>query len=227
MSQPKHDVLRTSIEAASPLSGTVMIHPDEKVFHVKDNLYIGTEFGARDANIFDTIGFKAVINLTAGPSKVPNAFQEKGVEYLSMEIVDAPGANLRPVLDKTFETLSRWRQDNLCVLVHCSAGLSRSASVILGWLMQEGDGRSLHDAVQILTDARGRKLMVNPSFWMELAALERRTMHRPRGTPPSIDFTPWWIETFGAMGVSEEAVRRALHAGDWVDYEAASQELFD
>ena len=86
---------------------------------------------------------------------------------------------------------------------------------------------SLAQAVARVTAARGRKLQINPSFWMELAILERELSGSPAGTAPSFDFSAWWIEDFTRMGVPEPRIRAALEKGDWVDFNVASAALFE
>jgi len=94
-----------------------------------------------------------------------------------------PGANLRAALRPAVAFIEEHRILGRRVLVHCSAGLSRSASVVVAWLMSpphfatgptgvEGAGprRNLTEAVTLLTASRGRRLQINPAFWLELAA---------------------------------------------------------
>jgi hypothetical protein len=116
-----------------------------------------------------------------------------------------------------------WVRQNMAVCVHCSAGLSRSASVVVAWLMR-ANRLNLASAVTLVTQRRGRKLQINPSFWMSLAIWERELLGLLPGTPPSFDFSAWWVEDFGRMGFPAAAIRRALaapDAGDWVDFERA------
>ena len=123
--------------------------------------------------------------------------------------------------------IDSWRAEGKTVLVHCSAGLSRSASIILAYLLRsQPAGTRLRDAVALLTSARGRMLQVNPGFWMQLAAEERRLDGTGTGTVPSFDFTAWWEEDFGRMGVGCEKIREALRTGDWIDFNVASDFMF-
>jgi hypothetical protein len=222
---------------------TAPVLPSEKFFHVKGGVFLGTEYGAVDPVTFKSLGIGAVVNLACTKSNVvPNAFAADGVAYLCFPLSDLPGANVRSIFKPAVEFIEEHRSSGTRVLVHCSAGLSRSASIVVAWLMNsevrlrpasaEASGaidsrHILHDAVTLLACARGRRLQINPGFWLELAAEERRLMGWKRGTPPSLDFSGWWIEDFGRMGVPDEKILAALIVGDYVDWDAASGALFD
>ncbi len=170
----------------------------------------------------------AVVNVTAGDRRVPNVFagrkrREGGgeIEYAHYELQDLAGANLESVLEGALPRIAQWIEQGTPTLVHCSAGLSRSASVVLAHRMT-ARRETLAQAVDYVQRRRGRRLQVNPSFWMVLAARERLLHGLPPGTPPSFDFTPWWLEDFGAMGFAEEKIIHALHVeGDWVHFPRA------
>jgi protein-tyrosine phosphatase len=196
----------------------------EKIFHVADGVFIGSEYGAVDDETFRTLNIRAVINLACtGHTIVPNAFESSGVEYINYKVSDLAGADIRSVFPVAVENIARWRGEGRRVLVHCSAGLSRSASVVVAWLMS--GGRSLGDAVRLLQEARGRKLQINPGFWTQLAAEERRLTGAGPGTIPSYDFVNYWLEDFGRMGFGREKIEEALRSADYVFFNAAMEQM--
>merc|ERR1712232_1063722 len=144
---------------------------------------------------------------TKGERKVPNHFADRGVMYINYELTDQPGEDImtRGIREGTLE-IDRVLGSGKTVLVHCSAGLSRSASVVVAWLMKSAD-LTLEQAVEEVSFRRGRRLQINPSFWMALARWERELRGLQPGTPPSLDFTPWWLEDFGHMGFSQESIK--------------------
>lgn len=211
-----------------PFDEQIPVGPEEKVFRVHDQVYLGSEFGALDPCVFAELQVTAVINITNGDRKVPNEMAANGVEYVNFEIADQPGENiLREGIREGVPKIDAWVAAGKTVLVHCSAGLSRSASMVVAWCMhaQGMPPQSLGGAVARVQAARGRRLQINPSFWMNLATWERELFHLPAGTMPTQDFTPWWVEGFSRMGFTEDAIRRALEVGDWVNFEPAFQHL--
>eukprot|EP00928_Gymnodinium_smaydae_P081929 TRINITY_DN65358_c0_g1_i1.p1 TRINITY_DN65358_c0_g1~~TRINITY_DN65358_c0_g1_i1.p1 ORF type:complete len:262 (-),score=29.10 TRINITY_DN65358_c0_g1_i1:44-829(-) len=199
----------------------------EQIFEVRAGVYWGSEFGARNPELFQIFRIGAVMNITAGERMVPNVFEDAGVEYINYQLTDQPGEDIlsRGIREGVVE-IDKLHGKGTPVFIHCSAGLSRSASVALAWLMKY-ERLTLSEAVHDLTRRRGRRLQINPSFWMALATWEREIQGHVAGTPPSFDFTPWWIEDFQRMGFSsEEKIRRALvQYGDWVSFEAAFEHL--
>ncbi|CAK0866143.1 unnamed protein product, partial [Prorocentrum cordatum] len=142
------------------------------VFHIKDHVFLGTRFAAMDRAIFDALEIKAVVNLTAGASRVPNRFEAWGVQYLHVELMDELVTDPSQAVPMGVAALRRWGEDGLNVLVHCQMGLSRSTLLVLAWLMRHA-GLSLKAAAGLMVERRGRRPKCNPSFWFYLAALER------------------------------------------------------
>lgn len=201
-----------------------LVGPGEKIFHVLGGVFLGSEFGAVDETTVRGLGIKHIINCTAGSRKVENKFASEGIGYTNFELHDQIGERPRSSIDKACELIPALEAKGLRVLVHCSAGLSRSVTVILGYLMKV-KRMSLKEAVEATTAGRGRKLMCNASFWSALLALEREMTGKP-DAPPSFDFTDWAVQDLARLGLAEEAVRKALVECKF-DADAAFSKLFD
>lgn len=157
---------------AAALSGAALVGESEKVFHIWQHVYLASEYGAVDDEAFRELGFKLVVNCTSGHFKVANKYAARGVEYLNFEIHDHVGENPTRAIAEGCDALVRAGAAGHRAMVHCSAGLSRSATVVLGWLMK-GCGMSLAEAVRVATAGRGRRMQCNPSFWTGLMKVER------------------------------------------------------
>eukprot|EP00927_Polykrikos_kofoidii_P033147 TRINITY_DN28057_c0_g1_i1.p1 TRINITY_DN28057_c0_g1~~TRINITY_DN28057_c0_g1_i1.p1 ORF type:complete len:286 (-),score=33.32 TRINITY_DN28057_c0_g1_i1:44-781(-) len=202
-----------------PFDQQIPVGEEERMFHIVDHVFVGSEFGASDRALLDALNITAVINVTAGSRRVPNHFDGAGIDYIHYELFDQPGADPSEAARGGADAISRWGADSRRVLVHCSAGLSRSVTVVLAWLM-ETKSFDLAEAVALVDVRRGRRVQCNPSFWCFLAALERRLRSLAPGTPPSLDFTPWFVDDFSRMGFDKDRVRQLLQAeADWVHFD--------
>uniref|UniRef100_A0A7S0QBJ6 Uncharacterized protein n=1 Tax=Coccolithus braarudii TaxID=221442 RepID=A0A7S0QBJ6_9EUKA len=167
--------------------------------------------------------------MTSGSSLVANVFEHSHrVKYVHYALVDQLGENIltKGIRERT-RLLSECLANGECpVLVHCNAGLSRSATVLIAWLMA-AHSLTLSSAIERVSACRGRPLHINPSFWMALAAWERELRGWPPRTPPSFNFRPAWVEHFEAMGCARDQIERAVRdEGDWVDFDRAFNVLF-
>lgn len=163
--------VQASLEAARSVSEDQShASSEEQIFCIWDHLYLGTEFGATSHSVFEDCRIGFVINLTNGKKRVPNHFEE-AASYVNYELADQPGENImRRGIREGTQHISRWLLNcndaaRPALLVHCMAGLSRSATVIIAWLMS-AQGMRLKEAVAHVTERRGRTLHINPSFWM-------------------------------------------------------------
>jgi protein-tyrosine phosphatase len=194
-------------------AGTALVGPAEKIFHVCDHLFLASEFGATDSKVISAFKIGHIVNCTGGSRKVPNVFEGKGVAYTGYALHDQVGENASPSIAKGYELLSELHAKKTNVIVHCSAGLSRSVTVVLGYLMK-AKKLSMKEAVALVEQGRGRKVMCNASFWAALLAHERKLSGKP-GAPPTFDFSAWVVDDFTRMGLAEKDVRRELKAANF------------
>lgn len=88
------------------------------------------------------------------------------VPLLVLALWDNPGASLEPHLTLATEFMRQHRR----VLVHCRMGRSRSAAVVVGFLMREY-GLSFADALARVRDTRPI-VRINPGFTAQLLAAQ-------------------------------------------------------
>mmetsp|Transcript_12632 Transcript_12632/g.25767 ORF Transcript_12632/g.25767 Transcript_12632/m.25767 type:complete len:266 (+) Transcript_12632:1642-2439(+) len=185
-------------EAKEKSTGVALVGPKEKIFHVHGHLFLGSQFGAVDQQCIRSLGIQHVVNCTAGSMKVENKFASEGVSYSNFELHDKIGENALPSIEKSYEVIAPLESSGKRVLVHCSAGLSRSATIVLGYLMK-AKAMSMREAVEVATEGRGRMLQCNASFWSALLQWERKLTGKANAKP-SFDFTDWIVEDFMRYG---------------------------
>lgn len=112
---------------------------------VSGGLFIGGAGAARNLKALRKRAITAVVN--AAPS-VPCYFKdcpEDEFTYLSLPLFDDPDADLAPHIQAAIAFISAARARGAGVLVHCYAGQSRSAALVIAYLMASR-GMSLMEA---------------------------------------------------------------------------------
>eukprot|EP00435_Cladocopium_sp_Y103_P062273 s1206_g23.t2 len=153
------EVLKLSLDAAAGEHVDVSCAAErEQVFQILPGLFLGSEFGASNPLVIDSCNIRVIINLTSGHAKIPNQFEK--CRYVNYELVDQPGEDI----------LSFAIREGVKEL-DCMEGTSRKllsltdGCVVVAYVMCY-EGRNLSQAVDHVTRCRGRRLRINPSFWM-------------------------------------------------------------
>lgn len=124
---------------------------EQSVSNIVDGLWLGSEGAASSRQFFEKENIKACINAT--PS-VLNNFAATGVEYLRLSLDDDPGKHDMSRMQEYLPLAVEWLRIHhqvlgLNVLVHCHAGVNRSATVVCAYLMKHF-GMTFKDAVEFL-----------------------------------------------------------------------------
>lgn len=128
-------------------------------------LYLGSQDAARHAAALKDKNVALVVNVATG---IEVDFHE-GIKYLNLPILDTPESNLLAILDAAMDAISETLHCGGGVLVHCNAGVSRSASVVIAWLMKEQ--RMSYDEAYGIVKAVKRDICPNRGFEMQLRSL--------------------------------------------------------
>ncbi|XP_067995967.1 dual specificity protein phosphatase 13B [Melanerpes formicivorus] len=146
-----------------------MGHADE----VWPNLYVGDLYIARDKVQLSQMGISHVVDAAAGRFHIdtgPKFYKDLSVDYYGVEAKDNPNFDLSiyfyPVAQYIKAALSSPRGK---VLVHCAMGISRSATLVLAFLMI-CENMSLADAIQTVRSHRG--ICPNSGFLKQLWELD-------------------------------------------------------
>ncbi|XP_038165907.1 dual specificity protein phosphatase 13 [Arvicola amphibius] len=150
---------------------TTLTHINE----VWPNLFLGDAYAARDKNRLIQLGITHVVNVAAGKFQVDTGakfYRGTPLEYYGIEADDNPFFDLSVY----FLPVARYIRDALNtprnrVLVHCAMGVSRSATVVLAFLMI-CENMTLVDAIQ--TVQAHRDICPNSGFLRQLQVLDNR-----------------------------------------------------
>jgi protein-tyrosine phosphatase len=100
-----------------------------------NTLYIGNLGAAENEDLLAKKSIKAVLSVLEG-SLVPNNLHTLGITHKSIDIEDYEDVDISKYFDSALEFINlNIKHTN--VLVHCLAGRSRSATIILAYLIKE------------------------------------------------------------------------------------------
>ncbi len=133
-----------------------------------DRLYLGNSCNAR--NYYDLLEDDIGLIVNASPC-ISNYFK-KEFEYINIDVKDISGANILPFLSDTVDNMHKYITDNPSknILVHCFMGSSRSATVIIAYLIKYLN-YSLIDAMQFVKTKRV-VVNLNKDFYNQLEIFE-------------------------------------------------------
>ena len=138
-------------------------HPDWKISTIIDNqLYLGAREGAEDEEIIKERNIQSILSICTCSVAVPSMIKE----YKMIELDDDPNETIDHYFDTAFEFLDNCTKP---VLVHCEAGMSRSATIVIAWLMHQG--KTLNQAYRYVKEKR-TLISPNNGFFNKLYLLQ-------------------------------------------------------
>ncbi|NXD11209.1 DS13B phosphatase, partial [Nothocercus nigrocapillus] len=157
-------------------------HPTGHVDEVWPNLYVGDLYVARDKAELSRMGISHVVDAAAGRFRIdtgPKFYKDLPADYYGVEAEDNPDFDLSiyfyPVARYIRAALKTPRGK---VLVHCAMGISRSATLVLAFLMI-CEEMSLADAIRAVRAHRG--VCPNSGFLRQLWELDLQLGRERRG----------------------------------------------
>ncbi|XP_027453062.2 dual specificity phosphatase DUPD1 [Zalophus californianus] len=151
------------------------------VNEVWPQLYIGDEATALDRYGLQKAGFTHVLNAAHGHWNVdtgPDYYRDMAIEYHGVEADDLPTFDLSvffyPAAAFIDAALS---QDHSKILVHCVMGRSRSATLVLAYLMIHKN-MTVVDAIRQV--AKNRCVLPNRGFLKQLRELDKQLVEQRR-----------------------------------------------
>uniref|UniRef100_A0A8C5T1L8 protein-tyrosine-phosphatase n=1 Tax=Laticauda laticaudata TaxID=8630 RepID=A0A8C5T1L8_LATLA len=138
----------------SPLSNSQPSFPVE----ILPYLYLGCAKDSTNLDVLEEFGIKYILNVTPN---LPNLFENAGeFKYKQIPISDHWSQNLSQFFPEAISFIDEARGKNCGVLVHCLAGISRSVTVTVAYLMQKLN-LSMNDAYDIV---KMKKSNISPNF---------------------------------------------------------------
>lgn len=131
---------------------------------LSDNLYIGDLKAATMPKLMKDMDI--IINLSC--YRYPEL---ESKTYIHEDIPDTPEYDISQHFDKLSEIIHEGILNNKRVFVHCVAGISRSSTIVLAYMIKK-TRTSLYMSLMFMNFARRQKTLPNEGFLKQLQALE-------------------------------------------------------
>lgn len=119
-------------------------------------LYLGSAYHASRKDMLDALGITALINVSAN---CPNHFEEH-FQYKSIPVEDSHKADISSWFNVAIDFIDSVKNAGGRVFVHCQAGISRSATICLAYLMRTNRVK-LDEAFEFV---KQRRSIISPNF---------------------------------------------------------------
>ncbi|XP_054977548.1 dual specificity protein phosphatase 19 isoform X1 [Sorex araneus] len=139
---------------------------DLQVGVVKPWLLLGSQDAAHDLDTLRNHKVTHILNVACG---VENIFLSD-FTYKNVSILDLPETNILSYFPECFEFIKQAKMKDGVVLVHCNAGVSRAAAIVIGFLM-ESEEISFTSAFSLVKNARP-SICPNAGFMEQLRAYQ-------------------------------------------------------
>lgn len=174
--------LETQPSAVEPLAAAAEVETEvraenrcclENCDWIMPNLYLGGIEAAIDSRGLRGQGVEAVVCCNRELEFATSNFIQ-GIEYYRVDVEDMGREPIELFFPEASEFIHTQLLQERSVLVHCTAGVSRSASVLLAYLMEYG-GYSLYDAFFLIHRHRPT-ITPNPGFMERLRDYEKEIL---------------------------------------------------
>jgi len=133
---------------------------------ISDLLYLGPVSATSNTGFLSREGITQILSIGKSP-----AAQIDGITYLRLGLTDEEESDITEVVQRACEFIDAAAESGgEKVLVHCSAAISRSPTIVAAYLMKSR-GMTLRESLQALVKARS-VVSPNPGFLRQLSDME-------------------------------------------------------
>ena len=105
---------------------------EDSINYIIDNIYLGDKEAAKDEELLKKYNITAVVNCA-------NSFNSKyqDLRFIVLSMHDESSQNLFPKIEIGYKFIKANSKGKNNIFVHCQAGRSRSASMVIFYIMKE------------------------------------------------------------------------------------------
>lgn len=140
-------------------------------------LFLGDAENAMSLGQLNLYGISRILSVTT----MPELGKHEGIERIFLSIRDSEDEDISILFSPACEFIQQAKAAGQRILVHCMAGRSRSASLVLAFLMRV-EHMALHNAF-LMTKQRRPLTFPNVGFWQQLMEEELRLFGSNSETP--------------------------------------------
>jgi len=110
---------------------------DSDITEIIPHLFLSNWFTSNNPNVLYQNNIKAVITIETleKPSDILLYQQMNEIESMYINLPDSPSANIYQYFDTTYSFIKNKISKGENVLVHCYAGISRSSTIVLNYIL--------------------------------------------------------------------------------------------
>ena len=131
---------------------------------IQAGIYLGNLAAAKDEELLNELNIKAI--LTIDIYSLPDEITRQLTYYLHINLKDDPKDDLISRLDSSFKFIQKCLNEKQNLFVHCVAGISRSASILIAYFMKMNQ-LSFDRAFELVKKKRD-KICCNDGFKQQL-----------------------------------------------------------
>ncbi|KAK1395193.1 Dual specificity protein phosphatase [Heracleum sosnowskyi] len=142
------------------------IKDDDVPCQIEEGLYLGSIGAANNKSALRSLNITHILNVASSKPPYPDEFK-----YKIVDVQDRHDVSISRYFDDCFSFIDEAKEMGGKVLVHCFAGISRSVTVIVAYLIKK---RGL-SCLEALKHVKSKRAIAspNPGFLLQLQNFER------------------------------------------------------
>jgi protein-tyrosine phosphatase len=139
---------------------------------IYDNLYLGDVYHSSNEKFIKEKNIRHILTLLEHPCELSKNKDYEYIRFKHVNISDKLSTNISEYFSECIEFIKQAHQSNETVYVHCAAGISRSVSIVIAFIMSEKN-MTFNDALDYVKSCRSQA-EPNMAFTCQLMQYEKK-----------------------------------------------------